>query len=116
MADDARSSLQRTVDEITGYSRRTRKIIWGLVISIVLDVALTVVIGFLTASALHANSTLHESQLNACALTNQSRAENLGLWDYLFHLAGGAKTPADKLLLARVDKTFAPEDCAAIYK
>jgi hypothetical protein len=67
------SSLQQTVDEITGYSRRTRKLIWGLVISIALDIALTVVLGF---TAFQAHDATHNTQVTV----DQALTANNARW------------------------------------
>lgn len=96
-----KSALQQTVDDMTGYSRRTRKIIWGLAVSIALDVVLTVVLG-LTAfqahdaassntqlvqkvnaqqAALHMQQVaLHAAQLSACANGNVFRVNQTTIW------------------------------------
>ena len=70
----------------------------------------------LSVTALNQGTTLHASQLAACAIGNQGKVEQQQLWGYLFDLSGGARTAEDKQFLAFVDKTFAPVDCAAVYK
>lgn len=97
-------------------SRKTRHLAVGLTVSIVLDVALTVVVSLLTISALNQGTTLHASQLAACAIGNQTRVDEEQLWDYLFDVTGGVKTAQEKQFLGYVDKTFAAVDCAAVYK
>jgi hypothetical protein len=97
-------------------SRNTRRLAYGLGASLVLDVVLTVVVTLLSLSALNQGNTLHASQLAACAIGNQSKAEQEALWGYLFQLSGGAKTTQQKEFLAYVDKTFAPVDCARVYQ
>jgi hypothetical protein len=97
-------------------SRRTRHLAVGLAVSLVLDVVLTVVVSVLTIVALNQSSTLHASQLAACAIGNQSKIEQQQLWGYLFQLSGGVKSAAEKQFLTFVDKTFTPVNCAAVYK
>lgn len=101
-------------------ARRTRHLAVGLAVSIVLDVVLTVVVAVLTVSALNQNSDLHASQLASCADTNDTRAEQRQLWQYLFQLSGPPKTAAQKTqeqkFLTFVDGTFAPVNCAQVYK
>jgi hypothetical protein len=100
-------------------SRRTRHLAIGLAVSIVLDVVLTVVVALLTVSALSQNSTLHASQLASCASSNDTRAEQRQLWQYLFQLSGPPRTAVQKAqeqkFLSFVDSTFAPVDCAKVY-
>lgn len=119
MPEATAHQLQRTVDEITGYSRRTRKLIWGLALSIVIDIALTVIIAFLTASALNANSTLHKAQLTACGIGNQSRLQQIRLWDEVLAVskpANAHEAQVDRQFRAFVSTTFAPVDCAKLYR
>jgi hypothetical protein len=83
-------------------------------------VVLTVVVALLTASALSQSSTLHASQLASCALSNETRAEQRQLWQYLFQLSGPPRTAAQKSqeqkFLGFVDSTFAPVNCTQLYK
>jgi hypothetical protein len=100
--------------------RRTRQLAVGLGVSIVLDVVLTVVVTLLTLSALSQGETLHASQLANCASSNDTRAEQRQLWQYIFQLTGPPKTAAQKAgeqkFLAFVDLTFAPVNCTQAYK
>jgi hypothetical protein len=102
--------------QVADTARRTRHLAIGLTVSIVLDVALTVVVTLLTVSALSQGTTLHASQLAACAIGNQNKLEQQQLWGYLFNLTGGPKTSEEKQFLTFVDKTFAPVNCAQVYK
>jgi hypothetical protein len=96
--------------------KRTRRLALGLAISFGFDVVLTVVVSVLTSLALSQNATLHASQLSACALTNQTRASERVLWSYLFTLTKSPRTAEETKFLGFVDKTFAAEDCSALYK
>lgn len=116
MPSDAASSLQRTVDEITGYSRRTRKLVRGLAAVAAVSVILLAVAGFLYYQ-------LHGSQVSNCVAGNQTRAQQEQLWDTLFTLAARNTTSpptAQSLKLTAeflhdVKATYAPVDCAGRY-
>jgi len=112
----ALGDVSRRLQAVAESSKNTRRLAIGLAVSIFLDVALTIIVTLLSLSALSQGSTLHQSQLAACSITNQSRIEQRALWGYLFQLTGGVKTLQEKQLLNYVDKTFAPENCAVIYK
>lgn len=103
---------------VAGRERRTRQVAWALGVSFLLDIVLTVVVAFLTVSAVNQGSSVHQSQLATCAISNQTRADERELWSYLFQLSGGqeAKSPEAKKFLVFVDKTFAPLNCSALYK
>jgi hypothetical protein len=107
VADDARSSLQKTVDEITGYSKRTRKLMWGLAVSIILDITLTVVLGFVSADALSANAALHSSQLVSCANGNIFRTDQDTIWRDFIGLIAKPSAGEPAAQVARTDKLAA---------
>jgi hypothetical protein len=113
-------TIAKTLGEVSGAFHRTRRqgmrIAIALAVSFALDVALTIVVTLLSVSSLNQASAVHSSQLAACAVGNQGRVEQQQLWGYLFQLSGGAKTPQERQLLQFVDKTFAPVNCAQLYK
>jgi hypothetical protein len=121
MPEEAAHELQRTVDEIVGYSRRTRKLVANirklviaLAVEAVLGVAVTVIVIILlisyrdqgtalrqqTFTVQQQATALHKSQLANCALSNETKAKELTLWHDLFTLsaqnnnASGQKVPA----------------------
>jgi hypothetical protein len=97
-------------------NQRTWRFTIGLCASLGLDLVLTVVVTVLSLAALHANATLHSSQLTACAIGNQTRAQQRVLWQ---HLVAESKTPPTaeiKSFLDFVNKTFAPVSCSDVYK
>lgn len=108
----------QAVDRASG--RKTRRLAIGLAVSIALDVVLTAVVTLLTVTALNQNAVLHASQLASCATSNDTRAEQRQLWAYVFQISGPPKTAAartqEQKFLAFVDTTFAPVNCAAVYR
>lgn len=109
------NQVATTLNTVRERERTTRRLAIGLVISVFLDVALTVVVSILSVNALSQNSNLHQSQLAACAIGNQFRTQQVQLWDYLFQLSGGVKTAQERQLQTYVEKTFSPVDCARLY-
>jgi hypothetical protein len=116
MPEDAAHNLQRTVDEITGYRKRTRKLVTGLI-------AVTVVALLVAAGAGYLYVQLHDSQVNNCVIGNQTRAQQEQLWETLFALAskGSTSPPSAQNLkltaefLGDVKSTYAPVDCTKRY-
>jgi hypothetical protein len=116
MPEDAAHNLQRTVDEITGYRKRTRKMVIGLI-------AVTAVSLLVAAFAVYLYIRLHDSQVGNCIAGNQTRVEQEQLWDTLFALAAKndsrSQTAQSRKLTAvflhDVQVTYAPVDCTARY-
>jgi hypothetical protein len=111
--ENAAHQLQRTVDEITGYSRRTRKLVLGLAVTTVLGIAIAAFVAFLYVR-------LHDSQVSACAGGNQTREQQARLWRDVVGLAVGPHpAPAGMAFrqktLQDVAKTYAPVDCDRRY-
>lgn len=110
---EAAHSLQRTVDEITGYGRRTRKLV---IRAAAVAVVLFILFGFLYFR-------LHQSQLDNCAAGNQTRMKQEQLWNTVFTLsAQSSSTPQTAqtrkltaVFLHAVQVTYAPVNCAARY-
>lgn len=117
MSEAAAHSLQKTVDEITGYRKRTRKLVRGLI-------AVTAVSVLLAAAAAYLYIRQHDSNVNNCLAGNQTRIQQEQLWNTLFALAskntGGTPPTAKTVQLTQeflhdVKKTYAPVDCSARY-
>ena len=125
---EAMQLLAAEVKKLRKSGRRT----WKFVL---FDVVLTVGLGvssFVTAHALQsANSATVAAQAakaaakvaeadnrNLCLSSNVSRAQQIGLWDYLFQIAGPARTAQGAKLDAEfkqhLNSVFAPRDCASV--
>jgi hypothetical protein len=106
------------LQSVAGRERVTRRLAVGLVASLILDVILTVVVTLLSLSAVREGATLHASQLAACAVGNQARAEQVQLWSYVIQLSaqGPHGNQAElRQFKAYIDRTFAPVACARVY-
>jgi hypothetical protein len=115
---EALNDVSQRLQTVSENARNTRRLAVGLTVSLILDVLLTVTVTLLSLSALNQGTVLHQSQLTACSLTNQSRAEQRALWSYLFQQdvrATAKERQREQQLLQYVDKTFAPENCSALY-
>jgi hypothetical protein len=120
------TQVSGTLDEVAAgllkaqaYERRTRRLTWGLLVSLILDVALTVVVSILSINAISQAQAVHQSQLAACAVGNQARADQLKLWAFLLATtAGNPGTNPAQLAQFRVfiGKTFKPVDCARVNR
>lgn len=109
------------LEQLTQYGRRNRRMIWGLVVSFVLDLALTIPIAWAVVHANDANDLAkanHVSQVQTCVASNDSRRDVRELWGKLFALSPAPKTDEQRKRLgefrAYIDKTYAPRDCSKI--
>lgn len=124
----AMGAVSEDIQRLTAYGRRNRRLIWGLVISIILDLALTVSVAIVAVQAHDANGAANQNRVSAiaaCQSTNVARAQNQQLWDYLLAIsqprpgesaaqrARGEKALAE--IRAKVATTFAPRDCQRQY-
>jgi len=110
--------VSRRIEAVAGRERRTRLLAVGMLVSFALDIVLTVVVTVLSVNALSQASSIHQSQLAACSISNQTRVEQITLWDYVVQLS--SQNPnANKAQLSQfeafVKKTFQPVNCAQVY-
>ena len=112
-------AVARRERETARRERATRKLTWGLAASFVLDIVLTVVVTVLTVNALNQSATIHQSQLTACAIGNQTRDEQITLWSYVINLSrqnpDSNRGQLDKFQQF-VMATFRPVNCAKVYR
>ena len=111
---------------------RTRKLAWLCMCSLTVDIALTIVIAVVSVNAsnqdaelksqqaaIHAQqAAVRASQLNACAIGNQARADQIRLWGFFLQLAASSpKTNPGSIADLRkfVDTTFKPVNCTKLY-
>lgn len=111
-------NVSKRIEAVAERERKTRLLAIGMLGSFVLDIVLTIVVTILSVNALSQANTTHQSQLAACAVSNQTRAQQIQLWEFLFQLAGpkAANSPEDQKLLTFVKQTFRPVNCAQVYK
>jgi hypothetical protein len=105
--------------------KRDRRILTGLVISISLDLLITAGLGWNTLrqnsaqDALSAaQATIHASDVQQCHIANETRAQDIAIWNRLLKVPANA-TPTQKALVADLERLVrvkdTPRDCAAAY-
>lgn len=116
------------IAELGRYGRRSRRLIRGLIVSLMLDVVLTGGLGFVlnqasgaantskqAANAAHALSVLDkENIVAACLAGNRVRANDILIWTDFLSTPSAVKQhgPPDRdPILILVRKTFAPRVC-----
>jgi hypothetical protein len=120
---DSLDGVRRELREVKEQGRRNRHLIWGLAVSLLLDVTLTVVVALVAVQAHSASSTASQAYASnqaLCTATNTARVQQVELWTYLLNLTKGPETPAEKKVIgeftAYLHKVFAPRDCARLGK
>lgn len=109
-------------DEQGQYGRRNRHLIRWLVVSLALDVILTAAISVVAVKTNEANAKAnetHNQQVATCLLSNEARAKNRQLWDYILKIPPTQpQTEQQKVRVAEfrdfMNGTFAPRDCSKI--
>lgn len=115
-------TLNSRVEAQGTYGRRNRRMIWGIVVSLLVDAVFTIPIAW---AVIHASSADDKASRNrqtlvtTCVASNESRADVRELWGKLFKLSPSApQTDEQKKRLADfrgyIDKTYAPRDCSKI--
>ena len=109
-AIDAAAGLTGALESLTGelkrlraYGRTNRHLIVITFVSIALDLMLTFLLVFTygtARSAGEAAAAQHETLVSACQAGNQTRAEQIQLWQYVLHLGKAPKTAAARSLSA----------------
>jgi hypothetical protein len=110
----ALENMTKQLRQVRTSLRRSKRVLAALTVSLVIDVLLTIVVS-ITAAA------LHSTQVSACQQGNQTRSKEVLLWTHLAALSITPQTTAkqraaDDQLLAFIRVTFAPRNCAVIYK
>lgn len=120
-------ALAGKVEALAAYGHRNRRMIWGLIISIILDLALTVVVAVFAVQAHDANTAARvasQSELALCRAGNVARAQQVKLWTHLLSLPPAPGSPprskAQQQEIAAfgayVQSIFRARDCAHLGK
>jgi hypothetical protein len=125
---EALGRMTAELRQVQAYGRRSRRIIVALAASLVLDIAVTITVavfaGQVSRATDQASATLtelHKTQISACRLGNQSREQQIALWQHIATVGTTSKTPAkarhrDAALLAYIRRIFGARNCPAIYR
>jgi len=130
-AESLEQSMGALADEmrsLSDYGHRSRTLIWGLVVSLALDVVLSVILGIVALQAsdashraTEATSVSAQNALNAkvtCEVGNESRRLQIQLWTYVLDLSSTdpSQTPQQKQQVAQfreyIKHVYSPRDCA----
>lgn len=99
---------------LAARERRSRRLIWVTIVSVTLDIALSVVV-VIFGIQLHQTAV---TSANLCRSSNVSRAEQIQLWDYILGLSPPPRTAAGRAqadrFRAHVAVLFAPRNCADV--
>ena len=121
----ALEAMTAELGRLRRYGHKNRRMIWGLIVSIALDLILTAVVAVFAIQAHDANTSAQAARAIAavasqnsrdlCESSNVSRAQQVELWGYLFSLAGPPRTAQGAKLTAEfkhhLQVVFAPRDC-----
>ncbi len=107
--------------DLKTYNKRYRHVLIGVVISIVLDVSLSIVTIFLGLGLAQQSGIQHSSLITACQAGNITRAQDLAAWNIVlelpstFPITDPAALREQKKLLAELRESVnaknAPVDC-----
>lgn len=129
--EQAMGSLASDVRALSDYGHRNRALIWGLAISLALDVVLSIGFGFV---ALQANSASHrateatsaaaQNRLNAlvtCQSSNEARRVSRQMWTYVLDVMteNNPSPSAEQLRQVRTFRAYlatvyADRDCSNV--
>jgi hypothetical protein len=123
----ALKDISADVRGLSSYGHRSRRMIWGIIVSLVLDLVLTVVVAVFAIQAHDANSYARAARAVAavaqadnrdlCEAGNAARAQQLGLWTYLLSLAPAPGPQQQALRVkfrAHLSQVFQPRDCGTL--
>jgi hypothetical protein len=125
----ALEGMTEQLGQVKASLRRGKRVVAALVVSLILDVALTIGVSVAAFQANDASgkasatiTQLHASNLAACRQANVIRVEDVAIWNkFLADLAPpAARTPKVAAELAGINKLIqvkdTPHDCSAVYK
>jgi hypothetical protein len=88
--NESMADLSTEMRALRDYGHRNRRYIWGLTISLILDLALSIVVAFVAVQANEASSLAAQNrtaQKTTCEASNQSRLVTTNLWNYVLDLS-----------------------------
>jgi hypothetical protein len=112
----ALADVGKELRRLNAYGRRNRKLAWVAGVVAVAAIALAFVL----------IARVHATQISACEVGNQSRAQQVALWEHVAGISApapgetAARRRHDAQVLAAflgyVHKVFAAKNCAALYR
>ena len=129
-ADRLNDSMQELRDDMTSlrtYGHRNRAMIWGVVVSLVLSVAVLVAVAIVAVQANNASSVANQNRqaaVTTCNAGNQARALSVQLWNYVLAASEqsakeqGRYTPQLEKQIADfrgyIANAYSPRDCTQV--
>lgn len=123
---DSMADLRADVATLQTYGQHNRRYIWGLIVSLVADLALSIVVAVFAVQANEASSLANQNrqaQRTTCEAGNQARSVSVQLWNYVLDATAKEpqnETPERKALIAKfrtyMESAYAQRDCAAADK
>jgi len=126
---NAAADLQESMVMLSGeiralrtYGRRNRNYILALAVSLILDIALSIVVAFVAVTASEASNQAdqnHRTQVATCESANQSRAVTVNLWNYVLDAAAKNDPNPQKLkqindFRAYMQNAYQQRDCSQV--
>lgn len=122
--------LREEIGTLRDLGQRNRRLIWGLAVSLILDVLLSVAVAVVAVKSTDAADRATEAtslanrnrqtQVATCLASNDTRAANIQLWNYVLDLAAKGnpnptpqQTERIKQFKTYLAEVFAPRDCNA---
>ena len=116
---------QKTQEAIVGQQARSKRTARLLTVSVALDITLSVVTILLALGQASVSQSIHQSQLNGCAIGNKFRVGQVALWDHVIAVSSAPpretdaqrakRTATTTAFRAYVHAQFAPVDCGKLY-
>lgn len=133
--DKVQAASEERDEALEKRARQNRHRIWLSYVLIAVDVLLTVLLvrnnlvagnaqssadaaNARAAAATAATAAEHDALISSCDASNQDRAQELGIWQFLFNATkptSAQQAAQIDRFIKLVDQAYAPKDCAAIY-
>lgn len=115
------SELRYDLNSVTLYGTRSRRLIRAAAVSIVLDIILSLGLGYISFQARDASQNAATAIKTNCLSGNEARKNQIDLWTSIFALPS-TKPPTEQAardyegLKLHIQQIFAPRDCNALVK
>ena len=118
---DAFQAMTAQMKRLTRSESRNRRIITGLIVSLCLDLAITIGLAWTTIRQNDVQAALRGSDITQCQLANVARGQDVAIWNRLLVFPPGVhptayqvREVADLERLVRIKDT--PRDCNAAFR
>jgi hypothetical protein len=119
--ETVRHGSEERDEALLKYGRTNRRLIRGLIVSLILDIVITVAVGLLSVQA-HNNTVAightSASNLALCQASNVARHQQIELWEFLLDLSKGPQTAQQRATVsefeAHLRAIFAPRRCTSL--